>query len=172
MNIVLTGFMGVGKSAVGRRLASALGLDFVDTDELIEEQEGRSIAAIFEASGEPYFRGIEEQLVKGITSSMQGVVLSTGGGMVISPVNRELLAEWGTVVTLSAGVEEIVKRVGRARNRPLIDSAELRDSIERRLSERSDLYATAEHTVVTDGKSIDDVVEDIMALVKTQEGRA
>ncbi len=164
--------MGAGKSSVGRRLASVLGLDFVDMDELIEEREGRSIADIFEVSGEPYFRGLEEQLVKSITSSMKGVVLSTGGGIVISPSNRELLGGWGTVVSLSAGVEEIIKRVGGALERPLIDGADIRGSIEERLSERRDLYATADHTVVTDGKGIDEVVEDILALVKTREGRA
>jgi len=172
MNIVLTGFMGTGKSSVGRRLASALGLDFVDMDELIEEREGRGIAEIFEVSGEPYFRDLEEQFVKSITSSMNEVVLSTGGGVVISQANRELLAGWGTVVSLSAGVEEIVRRVGGALARPLIDGVDIRSSIEERLAERRDLYATAEHTVVTDGKSIDEVVEDILALVKTQEGRA
>lgn len=171
MNIVLTGFMGTGKSAVGRRLASELGLDFVDTDELIEERENATIADIFEASGEAYFRDIEEQLVSSITSSMQGVLLSTGGGIVINPRNRELLAGWGTVVCLSAGIDEIMKRVGRGQKRPLIDGEDIRGSVERKLAERSGFYATAEHTVETDGKSINDVVEEIKALVLPQQGK-
>lgn len=165
MNIVLTGFMGTGKSSVGRRLARKLGLDFIDTDELIEELENKVIAEIFERSGESYFREIEDRLVKSITSSMDDVVLSTGGGIVINPVNRELLGDWGTVVCLSASIDEIMQRVGRGFKRPLIEGADRRRSVEQRLKERSSYYATAEFEVSTDGKSVDDVVEEIKALV-------
>ncbi len=167
MNIVLTGFMGTGKSSVGKRLASALDLDFVDTDKLIEEQEGRSISEIFDCEGELYFRSVEERLIKTITSSMNGVVLSTGGGVVISSTNRELLARFGTVITLSAGIDEIIRRLDQTETRPIIADTDVRGSLEKVLGERRDLYATAEFSVVTDGKSIDEVVADILALVKT-----
>ncbi len=166
MNIVLTGLMGTGKSSVGKRLASALGLDFVDTDKLIEEQEGRAISEVFDCEGELYFRSVEEQLIKSITSSMHGVVLATGGGVVISSANRELLAKWGTVITLSAGIDEIIRRLDQTSTRPLIDDTDIRGSLEKVLGERRGLYATAEFTVITDGKSIDEVVVDILALVK------
>jgi shikimate kinase len=172
MNIILTGFMGTGKSSVGRALARDIGLDFIDTDELIEERENRIIAEIFERSGEPYFRDIEEQLVRSITSSMDGVVLSTGGGIVINPANMELLANWGVVVLLSASVDEIIRRVGNTHARPLIDGANKRHSIEQGLKDRRDLYSAAEFTVLTDGKTIKDVVEEVKTLVLSGQEKA
>jgi len=167
MNIVLTGFMGTGKSAVGKRLATALGLDFVDTDALIEEQEGRAISEVFDCEGEVYFRSVEEKVIKSVTSSMHDVVLSTGGGVVISSVNRELLARWGKVITLSASTGEIKRRLGQTGTRPLIDDTDIKGSLEKVLGERRGLYATAEFSVVTDGKGIGEVVAEILALVKT-----
>jgi shikimate kinase len=171
MNIILTGFMGTGKSSVGRVLARELGMAFVDIDELIEERENRVIAEIFERSGEAYFRDMEVQLVSSITSSMNDVVLSTGGGIVLNSVNMELLGSWGTVVCLIASVEEIMRRVGSTHARPLIDDANKRHSIEQRLKERSSFYDAAEFKVLTDGKSINDVVGEIKFLVVPSQGK-
>src|SRR5688572_15249289 len=106
-NIILTGFMGTGKSTVGRRLARRLGWTFVDTDELIEQREGRSIPDIFAQDGEPAFRDLETELARDLANS-KNQVIATGGGMVLREENLRALEQAGAVVLLEAGIEEIL----------------------------------------------------------------
>ena len=164
--IVLTGFMGTGKTAVGRRLARALGRPFVDIDGLIEAAAGRTVAEIFATDGEPHFRALERDAVEQACSVPEAVI-ATGGGTVLDPDNRRRLAAAGPIVCLEAKPEDILRRVGDPASRPLLAAG--RDQglgrIRSLLDERAPTYALAAHTVDTSGLSLDEVVARIRDLV-------
>ncbi|HEY4706940.1 MAG TPA: shikimate kinase [Thermodesulfobacteriota bacterium] len=173
INIVLTGFMGTGKSTVGRLLSRRLGLRFVDIDELIEAEAGMTIAAIFSSKGEPAFREMEAAMVKRLASGElgEGLVVSTGGGVVMLPENRELLKGWGTLVCLKASVEEILRRVGERTDRPLLARPDRKEAITTLLREREEAYRDCDIEIDTTGRSIDDVAAAVEKLVKGKENR-
>jgi shikimate kinase len=110
MKIVLTGFMGTGKTSVGRELSRKLGWRFIDTDVLIEEREGKPISLIFKDSGEEYFRSLEQNTVEEV-SKLRNAVIATGGGVIKNQKNVENLGRRGTIVWLKADPEIILKRV-------------------------------------------------------------
>jgi shikimate kinase len=116
-NIVLTGFMGVGKSAVGREVAARLGRPFVDLDDLIEENAGMRISAIFETRGEEYFRALEMMTLREL-AAQRGMVIATGGGALVDAANREMMTRTSLVICLTASVSAIEDRVGDAADRP------------------------------------------------------
>src|SRR5512143_2244304 len=120
-NIILTGFMGVGKTSVGTRLAKDLGYAFVDIDTLIESDQRMTITAIFAEFGEPYFREVETKIIQAV---MQGEsqVVSTGGGAVILDVNRAAMKKAGFVVCLTARPETIYDRIKHETHRPLLQT--------------------------------------------------
>ena len=118
-NIILTGFMGTGKTAVGREVAARTGRPFVDLDDLIEQRAGKSIPEIFAQDGEPAFRALEAAIC-GEMAAPAGLVIATGGGAVVNPANREALAAGGTVICLEADLETILQRVGRGDDRPML----------------------------------------------------
>ena len=118
MNIVLCGFMGAGKTVVGKELAKIMGRKFVDTDEMIEEETGISIPAIFAARGEEYFRELEYEMCKK-TANLKNVVVSTGGGAMTFERNVEAIKKGSKVVFLDASFDVICDRVGDASSRPL-----------------------------------------------------
>ncbi|MEE9614410.1 MAG: shikimate kinase [Thermodesulfobacteriota bacterium] len=157
MNVVLTGFMGTGKSSVGRRLAERLALEFVDTDDLIEDAAGMSVKEIFAGLGEPRFRELEKEAIKKAVSTMDGVVLSTGGGAVVDEENRRALKGWGTVVCLTAPVEVIVERIGPGDERPLLSGESREEAVGRLLKEREPVYGQAELVLDTGDKGIEEV---------------
>jgi shikimate kinase len=159
--IVLTGFMGTGKSEVGRRLATRLGCAFVDTDQLVERRAGKSVAAIFADDGEPAFRALERDAVV-TASARRDAVIAVGGGAVLDATNLARLREAGVVVCLTASPETILRRVGDASHRPLLAGGDPRAEIERLLSARKPSYeAAADLTVDTDYRAVHDVVEEI-----------
>lgn len=170
MNIVLTGFMGTGKSTVGRLLARRLGLKFVDLDELIEAEAGMTIKDIFASKGEPYFRDLESGVVKKLASGAFGssLVVSTGGGAVIRRENRSLFKAWGRLVCLRASVDEVLRRVGDRTDRPLLARPDRREAIETLLDEREAAYRDCDLEVDTTGVSIEKVAEKISSFI---EGR-
>jgi shikimate kinase len=159
-NVILTGFMGTGKSTVGRRLASELGLKFLDIDEVIEKEEGLAVAEIFDKYGEHHFRSLESDVIRKLTSGGfgAGYVVSTGGGAAVNDANRIALKGWGVLVCLKASVDEVLKRVGKKNDRPLLASADRREAIERLMKERVAAYGDCDLTVVTDFKEIHEVV--------------
>src|SRR3989338_8534962 len=122
-NIYLTGFMGTGKSAVGRELAQRLNLELVDIDDLVVRKENRSINDIFSQNGEPYFRKVESQVLQEV-SARENQVVSCGGGIVINPDNIVLMKKSGKLVCLSARPEVIFERVKRHTHRPLLQVAD------------------------------------------------
>jgi len=142
-NIVLSGFMGTGKTAVGRCLARLIGSAFLDLDEVIEEESGLSIPEIFARLGEGRFREMEAATVARLCAGEfgDGLVVSTGGGVVVNPALRDALKSWGVLVCLTASVDEIVRRVGRREDRPLLNVPDPRERVEALLGERAASYA-------------------------------
>jgi shikimate kinase len=138
-NLVLIGFMGCGKSSVGRRLSGLTGHRFVDTDELIVQAQGRSVAEIFAQSGEAHFRDLEQQSLENLIG-VCGIVLSTGGGLVLRPVNRQTLKKIGIVAWLDASPEVLFERAMRSGRRPLLQTADPRATFDELLNVRRDLY--------------------------------
>lgn len=168
MNIVLAGFMGTGKTTVGRLLARRLGLRFVDMDELIENEAGMSISDIFRKEGEARFRAIESGVIKRLVSGDFGkdIVLSTGGGAVVDPVNRAFFRSFGTLVCLTASVDEIMKRVGDRDDRPLLPAGERREAALKLLREREPAYRDCDIEVDTTARSAEEVVDVIERRVR------
>lgn len=159
-NIVLIGFMGTGKSSVGKRLALSLAWDFVDTDWVIGEVTNLSVPEIFRRHGETRFRS-EEKIVVARLSQKEQMVIATGGGTVVDPLNLQALARNGIIVGLHATVDTILSRVGQKNERPLLKGT--KEAIEKLWSERQECYAQADFTVDTSEKNIEEVVSEILA---------
>lgn len=164
-NIVLTGFMGTGKTTVGRALAKKLHMRLVDVDEEIEKDQKMSINDIFGRQGEPYFREIETAMIKKL-SQEKNIIISTGGGAVLKKENMEALKENGIVFCLNARVETILERTGRNENRPLLKVSNPKEKINELLAFRKPFYEQAGIMIETDGKSPIEVVQEIMETVK------
>jgi shikimate kinase len=165
--LILTGFMGTGKTEVGRRLARTTSRAFVDTDNLVEVTVGHTIPEIFATEGEAGFRVHEREAVRQAVAVPDAIV-ATGGGALLDPESRRLLLGAGPVVCLTATAEEILRRVRGGADRPLLagttDSerlAKIRDL----LAARETTYRMATHQIDTTGRSIDDVAGEIRALV-------
>lgn len=138
-NLVMVGPMGAGKTSIGRRIAERFSLDFVDVDHAVIEENGASIPAIFEAVGEAGFRAREHIALARLLDG-EGQVVASGGGAVLDPANRALMRERGFVVYLHVGVETQLARVGRDRNRPLLQGVDRREVLTRLLEVRDPLY--------------------------------
>ncbi|MBN1967280.1 MAG: shikimate kinase [Anaerolineae bacterium] len=160
-NLVLTGFMGTGKSTVGRLAADRLGLIFVDTDVVIAAEVGGSIADIFARHGEAEFRRIEAEVcIRAARES--GQVIATGGGALLSPQVRAALADGGLLVCLTCHLDEIIRRVGMGSERPLF--AAERDTLARLLAARAAMYASIPHQVNTTSLSPAQAAEEVIRL--------
>jgi shikimate kinase len=148
-NIVLIGFMGSGKSTVGRELHHRLGYPLVDMDQVIEQRAGKSIASVFETEGEEKFREMETQLLQELAiPAASRRIISTGGGVVGREENRLLLRDLGYVVWLNAPVAVILERTGKNRDRPLLHTEDPRAQVEALLALRKPLYAESSHLKV------------------------
>jgi shikimate kinase len=144
--IVLVGMMGVGKSSVGRRLAHALSLPFVDADDAIEEAAQMSIPEIFDTYGETYFRDGERRVIQRlIADSAAGkpMIIATGGGAFVNPETRALILDKGIAVWLDSDVDTLMERVGRKDNRPLLRGGNPREILARLRAEREPAYSQA-----------------------------
>jgi shikimate kinase len=171
MKIVLTGFMGAGKSATGKILARQLNLEFIDTDSIIEKKAGRSIKEIFQLRGEPFFRLLEKYAVAE-SARKDGVVIAVGGGAIIDSANRRNLKKNGIVIFLMVSPDEIRKRVAGNAVRPLLSVSKkvgeglysLPDKkvIADLLAQRLPLYRKADICVDTDGKTPREVAQNII----------
>ncbi|HET7797634.1 shikimate kinase AroK [Nevskia sp.] len=152
-NIYLVGPMGAGKTTVGRRLAEARRMEFIDSDQVVEARTGVNIAFIFEKEGEAGFRKRERAAIAEL-AERDGIVLSTGGGAVMDPDSRALLGERGFVVYLHASVEHQLMRTERTDNRPLLQVGDRRDTLQRLFTLRDPLYREIADLVVhTDGRN-------------------
>jgi len=169
-NVFLVGPMGSGKSAVGRQLATRLDLAFVDSDAEIEARTGVDIPYIFEKEGEAGFREREREVLDALTGRSR-VLLSTGGGAVLDPANRERLRSRGCVVYLRTSVKQQFARTRRSGHRPLLSNDDPLGTLERLMLERAPLYEQAADLVVdTDGRKVGAVVEEIMRRLAEARG--
>ncbi|RDI96080.1 shikimate kinase [Meiothermus sp. QL-1] len=160
--VALTGFMGVGKSRIGRELARALTLHFIDLDRYIERQMGLSVADIFHHLGEATFRQLEAEAVEEL-SRKDYLVLSLGGGTFVNPQNRARLLARGPVVALWASPGTILERVSRRPGeRPMLKSPDPFARIQQLMREREPIYRQAHLHVSTEGRRIPEVVEEII----------
>ncbi len=159
-NLVLTGFMGTGKTTVGRILAGRLGFDFVDTDAVIESQAG-PIHEIFERDGEEAFREMERRAAREL-AGRAGLVIATGGRMMLDPECAACLEPAADVVCLDATAETILERIGDTAQRPLLDVADAPTRVRDLLAERADGYGRF-MTVDTEGRTPSQVADAVMA---------
>ncbi len=149
-NIILVGLMAVGKSTVGRLLAQALGMEFCDSDQVIESRAGAPVGWIFDVEGERGFRERERHVLEEL-SARSGVVLATGGGAVLDPCNRAMLSSRGIVIHLDSPLERLVERTRRDRKRPLLQWGDAAETLARLQRDREPLYREiADYRFVTD----------------------
>lgn len=164
-NIILTGFMGTGKTAVGQAVAERLGRWFVDVDAVIERQAGRPIHQIFAQDGEPAFRALETEVIRSLTNE-NNLVISTGGGALLSPINRQRLQASGVLVCLRASVDTLLARLADATDRPLLAGPDRRARIATLLAQRAALYDAIPLQVDTDRLSVPEVAEAVIRLAR------
>jgi shikimate kinase len=164
---VLVGFMAAGKSTVAPLLAHALGWRVLDVDSAIVEREGQSIAGIFRERGEPAFRALEAELTASLSSGSP-VVVAAGGGWMANPGSRAVREDPATrLVWLRVSMDEALRRAGRdVVERPLLQGAGQAEKAHRLLAEREPLYASADHVIDVDGRTADEVVDDILTWLK------
>jgi shikimate kinase len=155
-SIVLVGMMGAGKSSIGRRLASKLGIRFVDADSEIESAAGMTIPEIFDKHGEPYFRAGEARVIARLLDNGPQV-LATGGGSLMDAQTRALIGEKGISIWLKADIEVLLKRTKRRNDRPLAEK------IKDLLPMREPLYAQADIVVQSRDEPHDTIIDEIMA---------
>ena len=164
-NIILTGFMGVGKTSVGTRLARDLGFVFVDTDELIEAEQKVTITEIFSSFGEQYFRDVEVRVIARTLES-EGQVVATGGGAVIREENRKAFKENGVTVCLVARPEVIFERIRHETHRPLLQVPDPPGRIRELLAVRAPFYHQADFLIDTSDRTVDAVISEIKEKVR------
>jgi len=164
-NIILTGFMGVGKTSVGTRLARDLGYTFVDSDEQIEADQKTTITEIFSTFGEPYFRDVETRVIRRLLES-EGQVLSTGGGAVIREENRRAFKENGVTICLTAHPESIYARIRHETHRPLLQVKDPLVKIRELLAAREQFYRQADFVIDTSERGLDEVIAEIKEKVR------
>lgn len=164
-NIVLIGFMGTGKTSIGRLLANRLGRPFIDSDKKIEHECGMAIRDIFATYGQAFFREKEKNVIAKI-ARYKNSVIATGGGVVLNPENVSRLRSNGVLITLTASLEVIVERTARRSNRPLLEQADRVKTIAKLLQERAGLYDQGDFIIDTDHNTPQQVVDAILVFLR------
>ena len=164
-NIYLVGFMGTGKTSVGAALSGRLKKRFIETDGEIEKRERLSIPDIFKVKGEPYFRLKERELILEFSKNSD-LIISCGGGLFVDERNRKLMDESGITICLWAEPDIIYNRVKNSSHRPLLNVSDPLAEIKRLLNEREASYRKARYSVDTSFLSIDEVVDEVINIVK------
>lgn len=164
MNIILTGFMGTGKTTVGKLLSKQLSFNYIDTDTIIETKTGKTINEIFANPGEPYFRSMETQTISELTN-IDNHVISTGGGMVIREQNIRILRNLGTVINLHASPETIFNRIKNNTDRPLLNKPGPMNEIKTLLAEREIFYIKCDLRINTDTLAPEQITSQIIEFI-------
>jgi shikimate kinase len=166
--VVMVGMMGAGKTAVGRALAARLGVPFLDSDAEIEAAANRTVPEIFTRDGEPFFRRKESQVIRRLLEEERGV-LSTGGGAFLAEENRDMISRRGVSIWLNADLDVLWNRVKHKDTRPLLRSADPRQTLRDLCAVRVPLYAKADLVVVSDGHTpIERMVDRVLAVLATR----
>lgn len=163
-NIYLVGFMGTGKTSVGKEIARKKKLNFLDLDELIELKERRTISCIFAKEGEPYFRKLEKKALREV-SVEDDFVVACGGGIVLDKDNIAVMKKTGKVICLSASPKVILVRTSGEEHRPLLKVADPKKQIELLLKMRTPYYALADKTIDTSKLSVREVAQKVLRLL-------
>lgn len=170
-NVILIGFMGCGKTTVGLRLSYRLRQSVIDTDKLIEKEEKRTIADIFAAEGEEYFRKRETDCLKKLLKSVRNQIISVGGGLPMREENRGLLHQLGQVFYLRADAETIYARLKGDTTRPLLQGEDPFTKIRTLMEERDAFYKDASDVVIqVDGKNFEQIIDEIEIQTKERYG--
>jgi len=164
-NIIITGFMGTGKTAVGRVVAARLNRSFVDMDAVLEQRIGASIPEIFAQHGERFFRLQEAALCREL-AEQEGLVIATGGGALVSRANRDTMTATGIVICLTASLDELMRRLETAEDRPLLATDDRRERIASLMRERAAAYAAMPHRIDTTGLTVEEVAEQVLAIAR------
>ena len=167
-NIALTGFMAVGKSVVGQRLARRLQWGFVDLDQAIEAREEMKVHEIFDHRGEDYFRKVEKEMVREVLRQNEQVI-AIGGGAIMDEENRRLLKKRSLLICLTAPPETLLRRSGAGKERPLLRGNDRQRRIKELLRQREKAYAQAHISIDTAKLSVDEVVEKIMEVLRMRD---
>lgn len=157
VNLYIVGFMGTGKTTIGRSVAQKLGFELLDSDQEIERQQGRLIADIFATDGEAAFREMERKFIEG-GHPAQRTVVSCGGGLVVQPGMLERLQARGVIVCLHASIETILARTQRHRHRPLLNVEDPDARVRALYAAREPIYKRSGTVILTDGRPVNDVV--------------
>ncbi|MDD6208461.1 MAG: shikimate kinase [Clostridiales bacterium] len=167
-NIILIGFMGSGKTTIGKRLAKLLEYSFVDTDQLIEKKQGMMVRDIFSQKGERYFRQLETDTISEMVQTCHKTIISSGGGLPLRECNVKILQELGFVIMLDVSKETVIKRLEGDTTRPLLQGDNVDEKVEELLTYREPLYELAAHMKVpVNGRTIQDIAEEIIRNYQT-----
>lgn len=173
-SIVFVGLMGAGKTAIGRKVATELGIPFLDSDHEIETASRMTIPELFERYGEPEFRALEQRVIHRVLETGPAI-LSTGGGAYMNEQSREAIAQHGVSVWLKADIETLLERVSKKQNRPLLKQGNPRDVLERLAAQRHPVYALADITVTTRNERKEviaaEVIEALATHLRTTAGK-
>ena len=161
-NIIICGFMGTGKSVVGKAVSAALGFDFLDTDSLIEHRYGKTVAEIFREDGEEYFRDLEKEVLFCLPE--HNSVIAAGGGMIIDRENFKRLLGLGVMVLLTASLETIFRRIGDDNSRPLLSDENLKGKVQELLSQRQPAYDRIRYKINTERLNVSDVCDAVVKI--------
>ncbi len=163
-NLIICGFMGTGKSVVGKAVSAALGFDFADTDNLIENRCEKTIAEIFREDGEEYFRDLEKEII--IHLPERKTVIAAGGGIIIDRENYKRLSGLGLMILLTASVETIFRRIGNDNSRPLLSGENLNEKAQKLLLQRQSVYDMIEYRINTDRMNVSDVCDAVTKIYR------
>ena len=164
-NIYLIGLMGSGKTTLGKILSKKLDKNFYDSDHVIEEKLGVDVPMIFEYEGEAGFREREKDSLKELVSK-QNIVVGTGGGIILSKYNRDLLSDNGIVIYLKSNQKDLIKRMKNDKTRPLLKDGNIDEIIKKLCKEREPLYEDiADFVIMTKNKRIHEVVNEIIKII-------
>lgn len=163
-NIILIGFMGTGKTTVGRQLAGDMGTSFQDMDHLIEEYTGMAISDIFDQKGEKYFRELETRILKDVIRGTDKII-AAGGGAVLNPENATIMKKNAVVVALTAKADTLWERLKDSTDRPLLRGENPKERLQQLYEQRKGLYQDADFIVHVDGKTPAAVAKEIIQLL-------
>lgn len=171
MNVILVGFMGTGKTSVGKRVARELGMTFLDMDDIIEERQAKKISRIFAEDGEAHFRALERELVKEL-SLQDKLVIATGGGVVLDSRNIANFEKTGVVICLTAEPDTIFNRVAAETHRPLLEGDEKMRGIMSILERRREIYNSFPNRIDTTSFSIEEVAAQVITMTRNASNPA